>query len=58
MKAIKAQLGIGDRIVILFAGRIEPVKGIQPLAEACKGLSEKYDNIAFIFLATEPQMDG
>ena len=29
--------------------RIEPVKGIQPVAAACKALCEKYSDIAFIF---------
>ncbi|RLB83750.1 MAG: hypothetical protein DRH17_00930 [Deltaproteobacteria bacterium] len=50
MEEIKKRLGIGDRTVILFAGRVEPVKGIQPLASACKTLCERYDQIAFIFL--------
>lgn len=50
LEEIKKRLGIGDWTVILFAGRIEPVKGIRPLASACKSLCNKYDEVAFIFL--------
>ena len=47
---IKDRLSLESKTVILFAGRIEPLKGIQPLAAACKSLCERYEQIAFVFL--------
>ena len=50
INAIKKKLNITDERVIIYSGRIEPLKGIQQLAIAAKVILEKYDNIKFIFI--------
>lgn len=47
---IKEKLAIGDKQVILFAGRIEPIKGIKPFASAAREMSSSHKDIAFLFL--------
>jgi glycosyltransferase involved in cell wall biosynthesis len=36
--------------VILFAGRIEPIKGVKPLAMACKQILSERDDVGVVFL--------
>ena len=50
INAIKKKLNITDERVIIYSGRIEPLKGIQQLAVAARFVLEKYDNIKFIFI--------
>lgn len=47
---IRKELNITDEKVIIYSGRIEPLKGIQQLAVAVKVILEKYNNIKFIFI--------
>jgi 1,4-alpha-glucan branching enzyme len=47
---IRQELGLGAKTVVLYAGRVEPIKGIGPLAEACRRLCERHDGVAFLFL--------
>lgn len=47
---IKNTLNITDEKIILYSGRFEPSKGIQPLAFAVKAILENYKNIKFFFL--------
>jgi glycosyltransferase involved in cell wall biosynthesis len=35
---------------VLFSGRVEAIKGVLQLAEACKKMCAKYNDIVFIFL--------
>lgn len=47
---LKQQLGVSGKTVVMFAGRIEPVKGIESLAAACKHLCASREDVAFLFV--------
>ncbi len=47
---LREGLQLQGKIVVLYVGRIEPIKGIGPIAKACSRLCERYDQVDFIFL--------
>jgi len=46
---VRDKLGISDDVVVLFVGRLSPVKGITYLLKAAKRLIKIYNNIIFLF---------
>ncbi|MBN1102075.1 MAG: glycosyltransferase family 4 protein [Deltaproteobacteria bacterium] len=47
---IRRELDLEAKVVVLYSGRVEPIKGIVPLAEACKRLCGQFEEVAFLFL--------
>jgi glycosyltransferase involved in cell wall biosynthesis len=50
VRRTRNSLGIGDERIVLFAGRVEPVKGIGPLAGAVRMVSEQIRDVVFLFV--------
>jgi glycosyltransferase involved in cell wall biosynthesis len=55
---IRARFGIGDEVVILFVGRLNPIKGPDLLLEAFAGVQKKARNICLLIAGPDEGMRG
>ncbi len=46
--ALRAELGLGDRAVLLFVGRVCPEKGVHVLVEAMRRIARQRDDVALL----------
>lgn len=57
----RAELGIGDRPMVLFIGRFEPDKQVDVVIEAIPGILEKHPKAVFVFVgdgSMRPQVEA
>jgi glycosyltransferase involved in cell wall biosynthesis len=53
---IRARFGIGDAVVILFVGRLNPIKGPDLLLDAFAGMQKKTRNICLLYAGPDEGM--
>lgn len=53
---LKKELGIHDEKVILYVGRLYPLKGIDYFIKACRDVLQVHDDVRFIFVGEGPSM--
>jgi len=46
----KEQLGLGHKNVVLFVGRLSPVKGVHYLLQAAPGVVDAFENVVFLIV--------
>lgn len=51
---IKRQIGLNNRLCVLFVGRLIPRKGLSFLVEAAKNIVEKFRNTMFVVVGNGP----
>lgn len=52
-KELKAKLGLGDRKVVLFVGRLSKKKGVHVLLNAMKKVTEKNPDVALVVIGSK-----
>ncbi|MEE8403075.1 MAG: glycosyltransferase family 4 protein, partial [Candidatus Hydrothermarchaeaceae archaeon] len=55
-EALKRELGIRDEKVVLYVGRLYPLKGINYFVKACKDVLTVHDDVKFVFVGDGPSM--
>lgn len=55
---IRERLGWKDRRVVLYVGRLSPIKGVDYLVRAAHDISRRFRNVLFAFIGGVPSFQG